>query len=104
MGTRFIATKECIAHSVYKTTILDSNETGTGLVNMGRFQIRALRTNLVERLIKGEESTLPGFTRQVMEDSWIKGNLETGVLPAGQVAGLISDAPTVREIINEIIS
>ena len=104
MGTRFIATKECIAHSLYKNTILDSDETGTGLVNMGRFQIRALRTNLVERLIRGDESTLPGFVRQVMEDGWIKGNVEAGVLPAGQVAGLISDMPSVREVINEIVS
>lgn len=103
MGTRFIATKECIAHSIYKNTIVDSDETGTGLVNMGRFQIRALRTTLVERLIKGEESTRPGFTRQVMEDAWIKGNLEAGLLPAGQVAGLVSDTPSVREVINKII-
>jgi len=103
MGTRFITTEECIAHSLYKTTILDSDETGTGLVNMGRFQIRALRTSLVERLIKGEEPTRPGFTRQVMEDAWIKGNLEAGLLPAGQVAGLISDMPSVREVINEIV-
>ena len=104
MGTRFIATKECIAHSLYKTKILDSNETGTGLVNMGRFQVRALRTNLVERLIRGDESNLPGFARQVMEDAWIKGDVEAGVLPAGQVAGLISDVPSVREVINEIVS
>jgi NAD(P)H-dependent flavin oxidoreductase YrpB (nitropropane dioxygenase family) len=54
-------------------------------------------------LIKGEESARPGFTRQVMEDAWIKGNLEAGLLPAGQVAGLVSDAPSVREVINEII-
>ena len=104
MGTRFIATKECIAHAIYKSTILDSDETGTGLVNMGRFQIRALRTTLVERLIKGEESTRPDFARQVMEDTWIKGDLEAGLLPAGQVAGLISDIPSVREVINEIVS
>ena len=71
---------------------------------MGRFQIRALRTSFVERLIKGEESTRPGFTRQVMEDAWIKGNLEAGVLPAGQVAGLVSDTPSAREVINEIIN
>lgn len=102
MGTRFIVTKECIAHSTYKNIIVDSDETGTGLVNMGRFQIRALRTSLGERLIKEEDLTRPGFTKQVMEDTWIKGDLEAGVLPAGQVAGLISGIPTVREVIEEI--
>jgi len=88
----------------YKITILDSDETGVGLVNMGRFQIRALRTSLVERLIQREESTGTSFTWQVMEPAWIKGNLTTGVLPAGQFAGLISDTTSVREVINEIIS
>jgi hypothetical protein len=30
-------------------------KTGTGLVDMGRFRIRALRTALVERMLKGEK-------------------------------------------------
>ncbi len=70
---------------------------------MGRFQIRALRTPLVERLLKGEETSMPDFTRQAMEGSWIKGDLEVGVLPAGQVAGLISSVPSVREVIEEMV-
>ena len=104
IGTRFIATKECVAHSTYKNIIVDSDETGTGLVNMGRFQIRALRTSLCEKLIEEEDLARPGFTRQVMEDTWIQGNLEAGVLPAGQVAGLISGIPAVGEVIEEIVS
>ena len=87
IGTRFIATKECIAHAVYKDTIVAAGDTGTGLVNMLRFQIRALRTPLVESLLKGQESSMPDFTSQAMENSWIKGDLEAGVLPAGQVVG-----------------
>jgi enoyl-[acyl-carrier protein] reductase II len=104
MGTRFIATKECIAHSSYKEVIVGSGETGTGLVNMGRFQIRALRTPLVERLLKGEDASMPDFNRNAMEASWIKGDLEIGVLPAGQVAGLITSVPSVSEIIEEMVS
>lgn len=104
IGTRFIATKECIAHAVYKNTIVAAADTGTGLVNMLRFQIRALRTTLVERLLKGQESSMPDFTWQAMEDSWIKGDLEAGVLPAGQVAGRISTILSVREIIKELVA
>ena len=70
---------------------------------MGRFRIRALRTALCENLIKNEDLPRPGFARQVMEDAWIKGDLEAGVLPAGQVAGLISGIPAVREVIEEIV-
>lgn len=104
IGTRFIATKECIAHAVYKDTIVAAGDTGTGLVNMLRFQIRALRTPLVERLLKGQESSMPDFTWQAMENSWIKGDLEAGVLPAGQVVGRISTVSSVGEIIKEIVA
>jgi enoyl-[acyl-carrier protein] reductase II len=104
MGTRFIATKECIAHSLYKQAIVDSSETGTGLVSMGRFQVRALRTPLAEELIKNTEAPRPGFTRKVMEEAWITGGLDVGLLPAGQVAGLISGTPSVEDIIQEMIS
>jgi NAD(P)H-dependent flavin oxidoreductase YrpB (nitropropane dioxygenase family) len=41
MGTRFVATKECIAREIYKKTMVNAEETGTQVVNLGSFQIRA---------------------------------------------------------------
>ena len=104
VGTRFIATKECIAHSNYKDTIVDSAETGTGLVDLGRFRVRALRTAFVDGLIEGGRAGLENLSPQSLEDSWIKGKLESGVLPAGEVAGLVKDIPSVSEIIQEMVS
>jgi len=104
VGTRFIATKECIAHANYKKNILESRETGTGLVDMGRFRIRALRTPLVERMMKGEESTERAFTGETIEASWLKGDLNAGILPSGEVAGLISETPSVKDVIKEMVS
>lgn len=103
LGTRFIATKECIAHANYKNTILDCLETCTGLVDMGRFRIRALRTPLVEKMLKGEQEPSSGFSGPAVEASWIKGDLGAGILPAGQVSGLISSIPSVREVIEEMV-
>ena len=103
VGTRLIATKECIAHSNYKNTIVESLETGTGLVNMGRFQIRALRTPLVEKILEGKQATAHGFSGPAVEESWIKGDLDAGILPAGQVSGLISRIPSVKEVIEEMV-
>ncbi|MBW1944788.1 MAG: nitronate monooxygenase [Deltaproteobacteria bacterium] len=103
VGTRFIASRECTAHPHYKQYITDSGETGTGLVNLGRARVRALRTPLVEKIL--EDGKIPDgvFTPTSVEESWIKGRLEAGLLPAGQVAGLISDIPTVQEIIEEMV-
>ncbi len=104
VGTRFIATKECIAHAIYKESIVETGDTGTGLVDMGRFRIRALNTQLVEKIIKGGKGPDNIFTPEAMDAAWIKGDLEAGVLPAGQVAGLISSVLSVREVIEEMQS
>jgi enoyl-[acyl-carrier protein] reductase II len=103
VGTRFIATKECIANGIYKKTIVESGEIGTGLVNMGRFQIRALRTPLAERMIKGEKGPDNIFTPAAMKEAWIKGNIEAGILPAGQISGMVHDILSVREVIEEMV-
>ena len=89
---------------IYKDTIVEAQETGTGLVDLGRFRIRALQTKLVEGLIQGTEDTAKAFSGQAVEDSWLKGDLEAGVLPAGEVSGLISSIPTVGELIDEMVS
>ncbi len=102
VGTRFIATKECIAHAIYKESIVESGDTGTGLVDMGRFRIRALNTQLVEKMIKGGKGPDNIFTPEAMVAAWVKGDLEAGVLPAGQVAGPISSVLSVREVIEEM--
>jgi enoyl-[acyl-carrier protein] reductase II len=103
VGTRFIASEECIAHSNYKKIILETSDTGTRLVNLGRFQVRALNTPLVERLIAGQPLPEKAQKDSSLEDAWIKGDLDAGTLPAGQVSGLISIIRPVREIIEEMV-
>ena len=104
IGTRFIATKERIAHNNFKKTIVESQETGTELVDLGRFRIRALQTKLLEGLIQGTENRDKVFSGQAVEASWLNGDIGAGVLPAGEVSGLISSVPTVRELIDEMVS
>jgi enoyl-[acyl-carrier protein] reductase II len=103
VGTRFIATKECIAHDNYKATIVETKETGTGLVDMGRFRIRALRTALVEKMLQGQEPTDQAFADKAIEASWLKGDVEAGVLPAGEITGRISRVLSVKEVIEEMV-
>jgi NAD(P)H-dependent flavin oxidoreductase YrpB (nitropropane dioxygenase family) len=103
VGTRFIATKECIAHPNFKDTIVGSAETGTELVNMGRTRIRALGTPLVQKIVLGEMSAAEHFSGSAVQDSWIGGDLAACILPCGQVSGLISNIPSVREVIQEMV-
>ncbi len=104
VGTRFIAVQECIAHQNYKNTIIENIETGTGLLNLGAFQVRALRTPLADQLIADPAQTGSRFSPKGIEESWVKGDLEAGVLPAGEVVGIIHNIPSVKEIIDEMIT
>ena len=104
VGTRFIASKECIAHINYKDIIVQAPESGTGLVDLGRFRIRALLTPLVEKLINAEQVENDVFGGKAMEDSWLKGDTAAGILPAGQISGLVHKVLTVKEIIEEMVN
>ncbi len=103
VGTRFIATQECAAHTKYKETILATGEAQTELINFGRFRLRALPTPLVEKTRSGEAVDMSWFAGGALERSWLSGDLEAGFLPAGQICGLIRSVPTVREIIAEMV-
>ena len=104
MGTRFIATKECVAHAHYKRSIIDSTEIGTGLVDLGRFRLRALCTELAERVRTGKLASTGTFSGSAAERSWINGDLEAGLLPAGEVSGLIDGIASVKEIVEAMVA
>ena len=40
----------------------------------------------------------------MIQEAMVKGNPEEGILPSGQVAGLIEDLPTVAELVATIVS
>jgi enoyl-[acyl-carrier protein] reductase II len=92
-----------VAHPNFKQTIVACPEIGTELVNVGRFRVRALGTPLVEKIVQGEASPGEHFSGSAVEDSWIRGDLAAGILPSGQVSGLISSIPSVREVIEEMV-
>jgi enoyl-[acyl-carrier protein] reductase II len=103
VGTRFIATRECIAHENYKNLIVESSDLGTVLIKVGRVQVRALRTTLTRRIEAGETDVMSVFGGAAMEDSWIKGDADAGILPAGQIAGLVKNVLSVKEVIREMV-
>jgi enoyl-[acyl-carrier protein] reductase II len=102
VGTRFIAARECVAHSVYKDIIVQSAETGTELLDVGRIRVRALNTPLVQKITAGVDVGNAVFG-EAMEESWLRGDIDAGVLPAGQISGLISGVLTVKDIVEEMV-
>ena len=113
MGTRFIATKEAPVHENVKKAIVAASELDTRLVMRGlRNTERVLNNTGVKRLLeieheKGDALTIAdvfaqvaGIYPKVMRD----GDVEAGAWSCGMVAGLIHDIPSVKELIDRIMS
>ena len=103
LGTRFIATKECIAHPNFKDAILKAEDTSTEVVDLGGFQLRALVTKSVELISKSEITAASLFVPERIRRGWLGGELEAGLYASGQVAGAIKSIPAVREFISELV-
>jgi len=101
VGTRFIATHECIAHADFKKSLVESQETGTTLLKQGKMMARAIRTPNVELVQNKPEANILSMTERMIE-SWVEGDLEKAPPAAGQVTGLIKKIKSVQEIIKDM--
>jgi len=103
VGNRFIACRECVAHPNYKQAIVGGSEIDTRLFDLGAFRLRAVRTSFTDRIDEDPSLLQKGFSAEGMRGSWLQGDLDAGVLPAGENVGLIRDIPSVSDIIDEMI-
>jgi len=111
MGTRFMATKECPAHPKYKEWLVNALETDTIITQRSiRVPARNLKNQKALEVLEMEKkgATLEELlTITAGENSskvYFEGELEAGLAECGQVVGLIHDIPTVKEVIDGIIS
>src|SRR4030042_95741 len=110
MGTRFMATKEAPGHPKVKEWLIQASERDTLLLLRSfRNTMRALKNHTSEKGVELEqqgadihqlEALISGRVgRNLLET----GDIENGLLSAGQVIGLVHDIPTVKELIDRII-
>ncbi|MHB9145634.1 MAG: NAD(P)H-dependent flavin oxidoreductase [Symbiobacteriia bacterium] len=106
MGTRFVATRECVAHAAYKEAVTQARETDTVIIerSLGR-PGRALRSSFTEDILRREgegaalEDLLPFIGGEANQRAALAGQLSEGFAWAGQVVGLIGDVPTVADLL-----
>lgn len=110
IGTRFAVTQESSAHENYKSAVINSGDKDTHLIlkklGMARVlrnkfskEMEALEMNCVDLELQKE---LKSTKREML--GIFDGNLEEGMLEASQSSGKINDIPTVRELMDRLIS
>ncbi|MBQ7583482.1 MAG: enoyl-[Lachnospiraceae bacterium] len=110
MGTRFVASKESIVHANYKEKIIkskdiDSTVTGTSTGH----PVRCLRNKMTREYLKMEKEgvelmELEKLTLGSLKRAVIDGDVVTGTLMAGQIAGLIKSEESCSDIVQGIVS
>ncbi len=113
MGTRFIATKDAPVHQNVKDALVAATELDTRLIMRPLRNTERVLTNVaVERLLqtekeKGDKVSFADIAAEVAgvyPKVMIDGQMDAGGWSCGQVAGLIHDIPTVKELIDRIMS
>lgn len=110
MGTRFIATTECIAHPNYKEKIVKAGDRATTVTGhrLGH-PIRAIRNPMTRRFEEMERTNVSeeeiiefgmGKLRLAVEE----GDVVNGSLMAGQSSGLVRDIVPVKEVIERMVA
>ena len=113
MGTRFIATKDAPVHENVKKAIVNASELDTRLIMRSLTNTERVLTNpAVDRLMEkekahGEKLTFSDIVDEVAgvyPTIMMDGDMDAGAWSCGMVAGLVYDIPSVKELIDRIMS
>lgn len=108
MGTRFIATQESSAHANFKQAIIEAGATDTMLMMKKHVPVRLLKNKFYEEVKSAEDNCADKTELEKIlghgraRAGMLEGDLDIGELEVGQGVAMISDIPTVFELIKTI--
>ena len=109
MGTRFVATEECHVHENYKQFLLKARDIDTRVTGRTTgHPVRTLRNPMTKEYLEKEAAgasfeelemlTLGGLRKAVVD-----GDVKTGSVMSGQIAGMVKKEQTCKEMIEEMM-
>ena len=115
VGTRFVVANESNAHPNFKAAILKATDIDTVVTGtITGHPVRVLRNRLtkeylaLEKSITSQEqpdlSVLEDLGRGALRRAVVEGDVNTGSMMAGQIAGLIKKEQSCQEIIEEYVN
>ncbi|MEO2536979.1 nitronate monooxygenase, partial [Collinsella aerofaciens] len=109
VGTRFLIADECTVSEQYKEMVLKANDTSTRATGRSTgHPVRALKSPFTNAYAKSEAAGVSveelgamgtGALRKAAKD----GNYEEGSFLCGQIAGMVNERQSAREIVDDLI-
>ncbi len=109
IGTRFIVAKESIVHENYKERVIKAKDIDSEVTGRSTgHPIRVLRNKMTREYLKMEADgvsleELEVLTLGSLRKAVIEGDVVNGSLMAGQIAGLVKEEQSCKEIIEDIM-
>jgi enoyl-[acyl-carrier protein] reductase II len=109
MGTRFVATHECIAHQKVKEAIVNAIDTGTVISGRKLGPTRGLKNELTEKILEMESRGASAEELQAFIGPGrarlgkLEGNMAEGEAYCGAIAGLIKEIVSAGEVVRSIM-
>ena len=125
MGTRFVASKEAVVHENYKQLVIKAKDIDTRVTGRTTgHPVRAIRNEMtrhylelekeLDKQIRQMESTHPGYdeyryqldklTLGGLRRAVVDGDVKTGSVMSGQIAGMVKDEKSCKEIIEQMMN
>lgn len=109
MGTHFVVTDESIVHDNYKERIIKAKDIDSRVTGRATgHPVRALRNDMTKKYMEMENSgasfeelellTLGGLRKAVVD-----GDVKTGSVMAGQIAGMVKERMSCSELIQKLV-
>ena len=110
MGTRFVATEECNVHENYKQFLLKARDIDTRVTGRTTgHPVRTLRNPMTKEYLEKEAAgasfeelemlTLGGLRKAVVD-----GDVKTGSVMSGQIAGMVKDVPACKDLMARLMA
>jgi enoyl-[acyl-carrier protein] reductase II len=110
IGTLLLAAEECPIHDNYKQAVLQAKDTDTVVTGrIGGVPVRILKNKLAREYIKKEKAgvsreELEAFTLGAMRRAVFEGDISTGSVMLGQVAGLVNKCQPAAELLDRLFN
>lgn len=110
VGTRFLASEECVIHPTYKELVIKAKDTDSIVTGRSTgHPCRNVKTKFSKMLASGEkdgsltpekfEEITLGSLRKAVQD----GNLEEGSFLCGAIAGMVKEVMPCKDIVEEMM-
>jgi enoyl-[acyl-carrier protein] reductase II len=110
IGTRFVATTECLVHERYKQALVKAKERSTVVTGLSTgHPVRVLQNKLTKEYVERERA---GATTEELDQMGAgklrlaaqEGDVDYGSVMVGQIAGMIREIQSVEAVMQDLVS